>query len=416
MTEPHEKETDANQYLAKADSRDWNVSFPEECKSLTARCVHIMNTVDPIEKANLTLLMGEEWRRSRSMAENQGPGKMDIGRTIPPEKPVRPDTLDIVRPGHGVKTGRAGSRALANVETWAIDVSVCNIAAYGYYNLGNSGTKVDPDASKEDLTEEYRMPIRFFDDFVQMACDEAKHFKWFYYRLEDLGAKYGDLPVHASIWDSVLDTANSMLARMAVVHMVHEARGLDVNPSTIARFDKSGDTVSARMLEKVHADEVVHVQIGHRWFCYLLMKHEGIGKLAQDIDEDGNGELYEFRQVPPTNEDGSEAQVDPVEAQRRKRFQEIVVQFFKGALKPPFNTLDRSKGGMTRGWYEPLVVVRERTGFKPVTGRRLVAKDKENSKTDEVAREPKGTSPKAANDNAEVSQPATIEASDSTKV
>ncbi|KAF9976900.1 hypothetical protein BGZ73_007517 [Actinomortierella ambigua] len=316
---------------------------------------------------------------------------MEIGRAIAPENPVRPDNLDIVRPGHGVKTGRAGSLALANVETWAIDVSVCNIAAYGYYTLANSGTKADTEDAGENSTKEYRMPIRFFDDFVQMACDEAKHFKWFYYRLEDLGAHYGDLPVHASIWDSVLDTAHSMLARMAVVHMVHEARGLDVNPSTIARFDKSGDVVSARMLELVHSDEVVHVQIGHRWFCYLLMKHEGIGQLAQDIDEDGNGELYEFRQVPApplTNEDGVEVQVDPVEAQRRKRFQEIVVQYFKGALKPPFNTLDRSKGGMTRGWYEPLVVVRERTGFKPATGRKHVPKDKGKCVDAKVERKP----------------------------
>ncbi|KAG0267038.1 hypothetical protein DFQ27_009184 [Actinomortierella ambigua] len=362
-----------------------------------------MNTVDPIDKANLTLLLGEDWRRSRSMDANPRPGMMEIGRAIAPEKPVRPDNLDIVRPGHGVRVGRAGSIALANVETWAIDVSVCNIAAYGYYTLTSSGTKVDPDASGEQLAKEYRMPIRFFDDFIQMACDEAKHFKWFYYRLEDLGAHYGDLPVHASIWDSVLDTAHSMLARMAVVHMVHEARGLDVNPSTIARFDKSGDVVSARMLELVHADEVVHVQIGHRWFCYLLMKHEGIGKLAQDIDEDGNGELYEFRQVaqPPVNDDGTEAQVDPVEAQRRKRFQEIVVQFFKGALKPPFNTLDRSKGGMTRGWYEPLVVVRERTGFRPVTGRRHAVKDKDKSKSVDATEKPKPTPSMTLKDLAE---------------
>jgi hypothetical protein len=175
---------------------------------------------------------------------------------------------------------------------------------------------------------------------------------------------------------------------MGVVHMTIESRGLDVNPATIARFDRSGDQESAKMLQKIHEDEVTHVQIGHRWFCYLLKKHEGIGFASedasaafgaggsQDVDQDGDGELYEFRQVIP---EGQEDTVDPVEAQRRKRFQEVVVQYFKGALKPPFNTVDREKGGLTRGWYEPLVVVRERTGFKPAGKRAADRKAKEEA-------------------------------------
>lgn len=195
---------------------------------------------------------------------------------------------------------------------------------------------------------------------------------------------------------------------MAVVHMTIESRGLDVNPATIARFSRSGDEDSAKMLQKVHEDEVTHVQIGHRWFCYLLKKHEGVG-LNQDAEKafgaaggdvnDADDDLYEFRQVPPAyaekkSEEGGEASevkqveeevVDPAEAQRRKRFQEVVVQYFKGSLKPPFNTADREKGGLTRGWYEPLVVVRERTGFKPAAGRRLQSKkDKQEGVTAET--------------------------------
>ena len=29
-----------------------------------------------------------------------------------------------------------------------------------------------------------------------------------------------------------------MLARLAIIHLVHEARGLDVNPVTISKFEK----------------------------------------------------------------------------------------------------------------------------------------------------------------------------------
>ncbi|KAF9316847.1 hypothetical protein BG003_001507 [Podila horticola] len=330
--------------------------------------------MDPIEKADLTLLLGEQWRASISARKDmqRSSQSMDIGRANPPDKPLRHEGLEFVRPGFGVKVGKAGS--LSNVEQWAIDTALDNMARFGYYTQAIAGTALKNQIEHEE-TQEFRMPNKFFDDFVQMACDEAKHFKWLNERLESQGAHYGDLPVHASIWDSCTDTAKSALARMAVVHMTIESRGLDVNPATIARFDRSGDQDSAKMLQKIHEDEVTHVQIGHRWFCYLLKKHEGVGSGSgseaipaafgaggsQDISQDGDGELYEFRQVIP---EGQEDTVDPVEARRRKRFQEVVVQYFKGALKPPFNTADREKGGLTRGWYEPLVVVRERTGLK----------------------------------------------------
>ncbi|KAF9581891.1 hypothetical protein BGW38_000926 [Lunasporangiospora selenospora] len=384
------------------------VHFPSDCDSLLEKCVHIMHTIDPVEKADLTLLLGEQWRESIQARKDPTKKAIEIGRATPPDIPLRPDTLEFVRPGYGVKVGRAGSlssriailHALANVEQWAIDTALDNMARFGYYTQAMAGTLHTGEIENEQ-DQEFVMPNRFFDDFVQMACDESKHFKWLNDRLEDQGAHYGDLPVHASIWDSCTDTSKSALARMAVVHMTIESRGLDVNPATIARFERSEDPDSAKMLKKIHEDEVTHVQIGHRWFCYLLKRHEGVGSpgdngqgtafgasgsnaegnlgddgLAPEIDED---ELYEFRQVTPAyvTEAGSEAKeevVDPAEAQRRKRFQEVVVQYFKGSLKPPFNTVDREKGGLSRGWYEPLVVVRERTGFKPASGRRALTR------------------------------------------
>ncbi|KAG0302591.1 hypothetical protein BGZ98_007367 [Dissophora globulifera] len=393
-----------------------------------------MHTIDPIEKANLTLLLGQQWRETMAVRDhhiregfsnpsisNTSTQKLSIGRATPPEKPLRPANLEFVRPGFGVKVGKAGSlssriailHALANVEQWAIDTALDNMARFGYYTQATAGT-VFKNPTKDMQDEEYVMPDRFFDDFMQMACDESKHFKWLVERLESQGAHYGDLPVHASIWDSCTDTARSALARMAVVHMTIESRGLDVNPSTIARFDRSGDADSAKMLQKIHQDEVTHVQIGHRWFCYLLKRHEGVGAvLVNDSNDEDNRQafgasgkdtdgidvterrvlddvddvLYEFRQVTPAyaqKADGSQGDeiVDPVEAQRRKRFQEVVVQYFKGSLKPPFNTADREKGGLTRGWYEPLVVVRERTGFRPAAGRKLQSKQDKMENTD----------------------------------
>lgn len=73
-----------------------------------------------------------------------------------------------------------------------------------------------------------------------MALDEAKHFTLLSNRLSQLGTPYGSLPIHSSLWESALNTSDSLLARLAIIHLVHEARGLDVNPATISKFDKVG--------------------------------------------------------------------------------------------------------------------------------------------------------------------------------
>jgi len=71
-----------------------------------------------------------------------------------------------------------------------------------------------------------------------MALDEAKHFTLLSNRLNQLGAQYGSLPIHSSLWQSATATADQLLARLAIIHLVHEARGLDVNPVTISKFEK----------------------------------------------------------------------------------------------------------------------------------------------------------------------------------
>jgi uncharacterized ferritin-like protein (DUF455 family) len=63
-------------------------------------------------------------------------------------------------------------------------------------------------------------------------------------------------PVHASLWESAIETSHSLSARLAIIHLVAEARGLDVNPLTIEKFRKAGDTESVRVLEIIHQDEV----------------------------------------------------------------------------------------------------------------------------------------------------------------
>lgn len=51
------------------------------------------------------------------------------------------------------------------------------------------------------------------------------------------------------MWQSAAETAHDVRARLAIVHMVHEARGLDVTPSTIQKLERNGDQESAELLK-----------------------------------------------------------------------------------------------------------------------------------------------------------------------
>ncbi|KAE9390391.1 DUF455-domain-containing protein [Gymnopus androsaceus JB14] len=118
--------------------------------------------------------------------------------------------------------------------------------------------------------------------------------------------------VHASLWESASHTSASLLSRLAIIHLIHEARGLDVNPKTIEKFRKAGDKESVDVLEVIHADEVTHVTAGHRWFMWMCQQKQKEQGLVVDP-------VLEFRN----------------EARR----------CWRGDIKGPFNIEDREKAG-----------------------------------------------------------------------
>ena len=108
------------------------------------------------------------------------------------------------------------------------------------------------------------LPLGYFDDWVQAADEESKHFNLLCDRLESLGSHYGALPAHAGMWRAAEDTATDLMARLAVVPMVLEARGLDVTPGMIDIFRKAGDADTEAALEVIYAEEVHHVSYGSK--------------------------------------------------------------------------------------------------------------------------------------------------------
>jgi len=159
------------------------------------------------------------------------------------------------------------------------------------------------------------LPRAFFDDWVGVASEEGLHFELLTRRLADYGARYGDLPAHDGLWESAEATANDLLARLAVVPLVLEARGLDVTPEMAAQLERVGDPQSAAMLRRIYHDEIGHVAAGIRWLDKICH--------ARGLNAAGV-------------------------------FRQRVRRYFKGELKPPFNREARAAAGFPAHYYEPL--------------------------------------------------------------
>ena len=161
-----------------------------------------------------------------------------------------------------------------------------------------------------------KIPKEFYEDWLKVANDEAKHWTMLKNRLEELGSFYGSLPVHEGLWESATKTSDSLLIRLCILHCVHEARGLDTTPKNIQRLKSSGDKISGDVLQKIFEDEITHVEVGLKWF-----------QIFSNLKE--KNERYEL-------------------------FYKIVKENFSGILKPPFNKEARELAGMEEEWYIPL--------------------------------------------------------------
>ncbi|PYE21936.1 ferritin-like domain-containing protein [Paraburkholderia silvatlantica] len=113
------------------------------------------------------------------------------------------------------------------------------------------------------------MPDAFYADWLKVAAEEAYHFSLLRARLADYGHAYGDFPAHNGLWEMCERTSADVLARMALVPRVLEARGLDASPPIRARLKQAGDDPSAALLDIILRDEVGHVRIGNHWFRHL---------------------------------------------------------------------------------------------------------------------------------------------------
>lgn len=113
------------------------------------------------------------------------------------------------------------------------------------------------------------MPRQYYADWIGVATEEAEHFTRLRRRLRALGHDYGDFPAHVGLWDMAEKTTGDVLARMALVPRLLEARGLDATPPIQRRLAEAGDHESAGLLDLILREEIGHVGLGDRWFRQL---------------------------------------------------------------------------------------------------------------------------------------------------
>ncbi len=261
------------------------------------------------QAARAVLLAGEplaKVKAARTAARAWRQGRLAHAFDVPmAERPARPHRPELLPASHMPKRGRGGSErgriallhALAHIEFGAIDLAFDLAGRFGA-----------------------DFPPQFIDDWFGVGADEAMHFALLDRRLRALGSGYGALPAHDGLWEAAEETAHDVLARLAVVPMVLEARGLDVTPATVARLEAAGDARSAAILQRIYRDEIRHVAAGTRWF-----------------------------------KSAAESQgFEPI-----GRWHWLTKRHFRGELKPPFNDSARDEAGLSRDFYAGVALERD---------------------------------------------------------
>lgn len=257
--------------------------------TISAACRSVLETADPHAKLMQARKVARDWRL----------GRLAHSFDIPmPDRPARPANPELLPPKLMPKRKKGGSEkmriallhSLAHIEFVAIDLAFDMAGRFGE-----------------------GFPRAFVDDWLKVGADEAMHFALLDRRLRQMGSHYGALPAHDGLWEAAEETSHDALARLAIVPMVLEARGLDITPATIERFLEQGDSASAAILNRIYHDEIRHVSAGTTWFKWECAK--------QNL-------------IPA------------------QHWQSLVKLYFRGVLKPPFNDSARETSGLTQDFYK----------------------------------------------------------------
>ncbi|GLI66629.1 hypothetical protein VaNZ11_010555 [Volvox africanus] len=285
--------------------------------SLVEAGLRVLRTASPACKAALThaawgaylegklpLRPPDSPAQQRHQREPRGLQWSGLSLPLPlllPDHPARPERPRLVRPKQipGHESSPLGLNGymlhnLAHIELNAIDLAWDTVVRFSPLGL----------------------PDQFYEDFARVADDESRHLGWCLQRMEELGHCYGDMDAHDLLWQGCRASSVDLGARLAVVPMSQEARGLDAGTRLVSRLVGFGDSRSAAVVGLIAEEERAHVAVGVTWFSRLC------GTLEIRPDE-----LY----------------------------RQWLLHLNPDLLKGPFNHSERGRVGLPREWYDPTV-------------------------------------------------------------
>ncbi len=214
------------------------------------RALELLRICDPFEKAaGVTALRdavrdgAAHWHPARQFLSADGEHEAGI--------PGRPATPQLVSP-----------RELKQRAVTSVDGRAALLHALAHIEFNAINLALDA------LWRFDGLPGAYYDDWLQVAAEEAYHFSLLVSHLRTLGDQYdyGCFPAHDGLWDMARRTSGDWLARLALVPRTLEARGLDASPPIKAKLSSAGDKAGAAILDIILRDEIGHVAIGNRWY------------------------------------------------------------------------------------------------------------------------------------------------------
>ncbi len=216
---------------------------------LRQSALNALKAQEPAAKLRATRLIWDE-RTQLDVA-------VDLAIAEPAGVPGRPDRPLLVQPA------RVARRALGTLE--------------GRCALMHAVAHIEFNAINLALDACWRfagMPKNFYLDWLCVAAEEAHHFQLVEAHLKSLGSHYGAFDAHDGLWQMATKTQDDVLARMALVPRILEARGLDVTPAIQQKLRQAGDHSAVAILDVILRDEVGHVAIGNHWFHHLCEQRD----------------------------------------------------------------------------------------------------------------------------------------------
>ncbi len=177
----------------------------------------------------------------------QSPPQASKGELIPavPARDVEVLPLSKLpsRPGLASKAGQTRLlHDLANIELQAMELGLRTLCEF-------------PEA-----------PPEFREELAAVTRSEGQHLQLCLNGLEEMGARWGDWPVHIALWQAA-SAEDSLIDRILVVHRHLEGTGLDAGDSILRRLTGVAEKrVVQQAVEQIVREEVGHVEFGSRWY------------------------------------------------------------------------------------------------------------------------------------------------------